>query len=141
MANLIKETFAQFHATESSRDTSQSYIKRYGPDQAKKELNRQFGQTPLFYVTEVNNSVVGMIRGEQDRIVNLFVAIKFQRKKIGSLLLRHYEIACEQEGAEIIRVQSSIYAIPFYVSHGYKKTTGVRHVNGLKVQPMKKIIV
>jgi hypothetical protein len=37
-------------------------------------------------------------------------------------------------------LRSSLYATPFYESVGYKKTTGIRHFHGLRIQPMKKIL-
>ena len=33
-----------------------------------------------------------------------------------------------------------MYAVPFYQKIGYKKTTGIRNLHGLKVQPMKKVL-
>jgi hypothetical protein len=35
-------------------------------------------------------------------------------------------------------LRGSLYATPFYQSMGYRKTTGVRKLHGLKIQPMRK---
>jgi hypothetical protein len=36
----------------------------------------------------------------------------------------------------MIRIRSSLYAVPFYRKLGYKKSTGVRGFKGLKMQPI-----
>jgi len=45
----------------------------------------------------------------------------------------------------VIRVASTLYAVPFYQAVGYKKTTGVRAMrsfdgSGFEYQPMRKIL-
>ena len=40
----------------------------------------------------------------------------------------------------ILKVYSSLYAIPFYQKIGYKKSTGIRWKKGMVCQPMKKVI-
>jgi hypothetical protein len=49
------------------------------------------------------------------------------------------------KGIKVFKLLSTIYAIPFYLSLGYKKSTGVRRIHsfegeGLYSQPMKKLI-
>jgi GNAT superfamily N-acetyltransferase len=67
----------------------------------------------------------------------------YQRRGIGRKLVERFEQECIRLGATQIKVASTLYAVPFYVEMGYKKTTGVRTGwsfggSGLKWQPMKK---
>ncbi|MFC1647489.1 GNAT family N-acetyltransferase, partial [Patescibacteria group bacterium] len=39
-----------------------------------------------------------------------------------------------------LKISASLYSVPFYLSVGYKKTTGIRNHKGIKFQPMKKDI-
>jgi hypothetical protein len=46
---------------------------------------------------------------------------------------------------QVVRVAATLYAVEFYTGLGYKKSTGVRPAwsfggQGLKIQPMKKIL-
>jgi len=50
-----------------------------------------------------------------------------------------------EQGGKVIRVSSSMYAVPFYLKMGYKKSTGVRKSwsfdgYGFPIQPMRKVI-
>ena len=62
---------------------------------------------------------------------------------IGTLLVEQFEQACLELGGEVIRLASTMHAIPFYQKLGYKKSTGVRagwsfDGEDFKWQPMKK---
>jgi hypothetical protein len=52
--------------------------------------------------------------------------------------VQKYETACLRAGSRELRVRASLYAIRYYESVGYRKTTGVRDFHGLSVQPMRK---
>ena len=89
--------------------------------------------------------IVGVLRGKPDRLQSLFVRKDHHRQGIGRNLLETFEQACLQQGATVIRVAATLYAVPFYQKLGYKKTTGVRpgwsfEGNGLVYQPMKKVL-
>jgi GNAT superfamily N-acetyltransferase len=101
-------------------------------------IRARFKSTPFFFIALHDIRVVGMIRGRRNRIVNLFVEGAYHRKGIATQLTRRFEAACRAAGESEIVVRSSLYAVPFYASLGYKKTTGVRNLHGLQVQPMKK---
>jgi len=56
-----------------------------------------------------------------------------------------YEAECRRQGSRAIKVQSTLYAVPFYQAQGYKRTTGVRRMRsfegeGLPYQAMKKVL-
>jgi hypothetical protein len=58
-------------------------------------------------------------------------------------LVERFEQESRQQEVTVIRVASTLYAVPFYLRMGYKRSTGVRsgwsfEGSGLKYQPMKK---
>jgi GNAT superfamily N-acetyltransferase len=86
-----------------------------------------------------------VLRGRSDKLQSLFVREDYHRQGVGRRLVERFERACEQEGAVAIKVQSTLYAVPFYLALGYKRTTGVRPMKsfkgtGLQYQPMKKVL-
>lgn len=89
--------------------------------------------------------IVGVLRGRQERLASLFVRGDYHRQGLGRRLVAAFERACVQDGAAVIRVAATLYAIPFYTALGYQKTTGVRNGwsfegRGLRYQPMKKVL-
>jgi hypothetical protein len=77
-----------------------------------------------------------VLRARENHLVNLFVDGENHRQGIATRLHRRFEAACKRAGFDTVDVRSSLYAVPFYQSVGYKKTTGVRSMHGLRVQPM-----
>jgi len=76
--------------------------------------------------------------GRKNRIKNLFVLGEEHKKGVGKKLIKLFEKEVKKRNYNHTKVNSSIYAIFFYQKMGYKKTTGIRNFNGLKIQPMKK---
>ena len=90
-------------------------------------------------------AIVGVLRGRADKLQSLFVRADHHRRGIGRRLVMHFEQACRQQGSSVIRLQATLYAVPFYRALGYKKSTGVRtgqifDGTGFKYQPMKKVL-
>jgi GNAT superfamily N-acetyltransferase len=88
---------------------------------------------------------VGVLRGRPDKLQSLFVRKDHHRRGIGRQLVAHYERACRRQGATVIRVQATLYAVPFYLAVGYKRSTGVRSCQIFEgprfpYQPMKKVL-
>ena len=89
--------------------------------------------------------LIGVLRGRKDRLQSLFVRGDRHLQGIGSRLVLCFEQECVQQGATVIRVASTLLAVPFYQKMGYYKTTGVRSGwsfggSGLQWQPMKKVL-
>jgi hypothetical protein len=60
-------------------------------------------------------------------------------------LVERFEGECRQQGSTVIRLQATLYAVPFYIRVGYKRSTSVRSARifdgtGFKYQPMKKVL-
>ncbi len=103
-------------------------------------------QADMVFVAEnAQGEIVGVLRGRKDRLHSLFVRGDHHGQGIGRLLLQHFENECRQLGGKVIRLASTLYAVPFYQRLGYKKSTGVRagwsfDGEGFQWQPMKKIL-
>ena len=59
--------------------------------------------------------------------------------------MTRFEQECARQGGSAIKVAATLYALPFYLEMGYRRTTGVRAYrgfggSGLVYQPMKKIL-
>ena len=84
--------------------------------------------------------MVGLAMGNKGELIVLFIRERHHGKGIGRRLMRRFERECARQGSARYRVRASLYAIPFYLKMGCKKTTGVRNFRGLKVLYMKRII-
>lgn len=142
VALLIKKTFKRFNSKDYFKKSAvHEFINSFDPNKNTiSKIYEKFLKTPIFYVAENNNKIVGMVRGRPDRIVNLFVDEVYQKKGIGKKLVEKFEAVARKYNTKEIKIRSSIFAVPFYEKMGYRKTTGIRNFHGLKVWPMKKTI-
>ena len=106
---------------------------------------------PIVLVAEEAGAIVGVLRGGRvdgrGRTVlqSLFVAGDHHRRGIGRRLVGRFEGVCLAGGATVIKVASTLYAVPFYRALGYRRSTGVRtgrsfQGSGLPYQPMRKTL-
>ena len=139
VAELIRKTFSKYNLNEGTPEAVQSYLDKYDPKKmGEKQVRGRLESTEIFYVAIENKKIVGMVRGIKGRVVNLFVDGKFHGKGIGKKLMKKFEEQGFDE-RNAINIKSSLFAVSFYISIGFKKTTGQRNMRGLFVQPMKKI--
>lgn len=140
-SKIIIETFKKFNNKEGTKKVVNDYISKYNP---KKEninnIKKNFSQSPIFIVAEINNKIIGFIRGTKNRIHNFYIKGDYHRKGIGRILISQFESTARRKHSKIIKVKSSLYASTIYERLGYKKTTGIRSKKGLRFQPMKKIL-
>ncbi|MBN1964290.1 MAG: GNAT family N-acetyltransferase [Anaerolineae bacterium] len=102
-------------------------------------------QADIVVVAEAEGEVVGVLRGRHDKLQSLFVSGAWHRQGIGRRLVEAFEAECLRLGPTVIRLQATLYAVPFYLSVGYKKSTGVRLMRvfagqGFPYQPMRKVL-
>ena len=149
IGQLIADTYSQFNLSFASPEEK---VLLLGPFQHarsskvthQKTIARAL-QADIVFVADVDGIIVGILRGKKDKLQSLFVGGEYHRQGIGRKLVEHFEQECVRQGGRQIKVQSTLFAIPFYQAMGYKKTTGVRLMrsfegNGLKYQPMKKVL-
>ena len=139
VAALISDTYAQFNSREGTKRAVRDYVESYSPDgKGTEEIHKRFSRTPHCFVALNGSQVVGMVRGIENHLINLFVDGDYHRQGIATHLVQRFEKACRKAGFAEVVLRASLHATPFYELIGYKKTTGVRNFHGLKVQPMKK---
>ncbi|MBN1402202.1 MAG: GNAT family N-acetyltransferase [Anaerolineae bacterium] len=112
-------------------------------DPAHRERIAEMIAAEMVFVAEERGQIVGVLRGRPDKLQSLFVRVDRQRRGIGRRLVEHYEATCRKAGSQVIRLQATLEAVPFYLALGYKRSTGVRTCTifdgeGFPYQPMKK---
>ncbi|MDD2758339.1 MAG: GNAT family N-acetyltransferase [Patescibacteria group bacterium] len=98
----------------------------------------KFKKTQIFFVAIDRNKIIGLIRGNPGKIVNLFVDGKYHHNGTGKKLMERFQAEAKKINSKEIKIKSSLYAVPFYKKMGFKKTTGMRNFHGLKIWPMRK---
>jgi GNAT superfamily N-acetyltransferase len=102
----------------------------------------------MVFVADDEGEIVGVLRGNTKRmgqLMSLYVRGDYQWYGIGRRLIERFEQDCLWEKVRQVKLAAKIYAVPFYLKRGYKRSTGVRtgfsfEGRGLVYQPMKKEI-
>ena len=149
VGKLIADTYSMFNLSFASYEERDLFLGpfRYArsPETSHKEAIAQVIKSAMVFVAEDDGEIVGVLRGRKDRLASLFVREDHHRQGIGRQLVERFELECLRQGATAIRVAATLYAVPFYLAVGYKRSTGVRRGGsfqgrGLKIQPMRKLL-
>jgi predicted N-acetyltransferase YhbS len=149
VGRLIADTYSHFNLSFLPFEQQGLFLGpfRYASsqEQSHREAISRVVKSAVLLVAEDNGEIVGVLRGRLDRLASLFVRGDHHRQGIGRKLVEHFEAAVQQEGATVIRVASTLFAVPFYLAVGYKRSTGIRkgwsfEGRGLEVQPMRKVL-
>ncbi len=144
---LIADTFRAFNLDYAPPDKQELLLGPFRHARSLEDAHRQaiadVIQAPTVLVAQVDNRIVGVLRGSPGRLHSLFVDAGSHGHGIGRDLLERFELACRQQDVSKITLASSLYAVPFYRRLGYKKSTGVRYGRcfdgaGFPTQPMQK---
>jgi GNAT superfamily N-acetyltransferase len=149
VGRLVAETYARYNLDFASRELRDKmlgpfrYADSLDPNH-QAEIARVL-RAPVVNVAHIGDVIVGVLRGSPGRLHSLFVAGDHHRQGIGRQLMETFEDYCRKKGAAKITMASTLFAVPFYQSLGYKKSTGVRCMRsfegeGLVYQPMKKVL-
>ncbi|MEA2001235.1 MAG: GNAT family N-acetyltransferase [Actinomycetota bacterium] len=151
---LIADVYAEFNLSET---TPCQRVSMLGPfafahsSIAKhQEALASAISAPSVWIAEQDGEIVGVLRGgrtdERGRTVlsSLFVDGQHHRQGIGQALVQRFEQEYAAKGANVFKLAATVYAVPFYLSLGYKRSTNVRFTHsfgepGLQYQPMKKV--
>lgn len=149
VGRLIADTYAVFNLSFASPDDRARFLgpfrhARSSDATHKREIVKVL-DAPIFYVAEDRGEIVGVLRGRKGRLASLFVRQDHHYQGIGRRLVARFEAEMCTQGISVIRVAATLYAVPFYLKQGYKKSTGVRTSwsfdgYGLPYQPMRKLI-
>lgn len=117
----ITSIFRDTIRTINSKDYSEKQIQIWssGADDIQEWKDRI--ENTYFLVAEIKNQIVGfsyLINGNQ--MDGLFVHKDFQRRTIGSKLLRIMESRASVNGFEVLKTDVSITAFDFFDSHYYE---------------------
>jgi GNAT superfamily N-acetyltransferase len=146
---LIADTYAEFNLSFASPEERSLFL---GPFQQarssleahQKDISRVI-HSEMVYVAEDAGEIVGVLRGREERLGSLFVRKASHRRGVGRRLVQRFEQESIQRGVRVIRVAATLYAVPFYLAMGYKRSTGLRlgwsfEGHGLQIQPMRKVL-
>lgn len=153
VGRLIARTYSAFNlgfATPGQRSALLGPFRfARSADPARREAIARAIAAPLVLVADDRGTIVGVLRGgrldHRQRVVlqSLFVAGSHHRRGVGRRLVEQFEKDCRGRAAMVIKVASTLYAVPFYQALGYRRSTGVRTMSsfegpGLPYQPMRK---
>ena len=152
---LIADTYRTFNLSEMTAEQQNAMLGPFAHarsnDPSRQREIAEALRAPSVWVAEGNGSIVGVLRGgrvdERGRTVlqSLFVSGKYHRLGIGRKLVERFEKEYTARGVTVFKLLSTLHAVPFYLSMGYRRSTGVRGIHsfdgvGLPSQPMKKVL-
>ncbi len=144
---LIAETYRKFNLGFTCPEEQQKllgpFYYTWSADQSHRDAITRVLRAEMIFVAEDGGQVVGVVRCRPGHLQSLFVSENHQRQGIGTRLVAACERWCDGQGSGVILLAATLYAVPFYHSLGYKKSTGIRagwsfEGRGLLYQPMKK---
>ncbi len=149
VGRLIADTYGAFNLSFLPAEERDPFLGPFQHARSAEEAHQaaiaRVIQAAMVLVAEADGEIVGVLRGRRDRLQSLFVRGDHHRQGIGRRLVERFEAECVRQGAAVIRVAATLYAVPFYRALGYKRSTGVRlgwsfEGRGLPVQPMRKVV-
>jgi GNAT superfamily N-acetyltransferase len=149
VGQLIADTYGEFNLSFVPTADRGPFLGPFqyarSPDRTHREAVARAIRSEIVLVAEEDGEIVGVLRGRKERLASLFVRGDRHRRRIGQRLVERFEQESQRQGVTVIRVAATLYAVPFYLKMGYKRSTGMRagwsfEGTGLKIQPMKKIL-
>lgn len=135
VSNLVARSFNEFIAPDFAEEGIEEFFNYANP----RSLAKRSEGSHFVLVAEADGEIVGMIEvREMSHISMLFVDKAHHGKGIGRELLRLAleHIKSESSPPEEITVNSSRFAVPFYQSLGFAKTSEEKTINGVVHIPM-----
>lgn len=149
VGRLIADTFGEYNlpsvAAEQRALLLGPFLNARSQDPAHQAAIARAIHSEMVFVAECGGEIVGVLRGRITRLGSLFVRGDCHRRGIGRRLVERFEQVVAAQGGSTVKVASTLYAVPFYLAAGYKRTTGVRAyhafgASGMAYQPMKKVL-
>lgn len=149
VGRLIADTYGEYNLGFASPEEQ---LKLLGPFQfarstaeAHRAAIAQAIRASMVFVAEDDGEIVGVLRGRKERLQSLFVRADHHRQGVGRRLVQHFEQECLRQQSTVIRLAATLYAVPFYLALGYRRSTDIRsgwsfEGTGLRYQPMKKMV-
>jgi GNAT superfamily N-acetyltransferase len=149
VGRLIADTYGEFNLSSFPAEQRNlllgPFLHARSPEKDHQEAIAQAIRSEMVFVAECDSEIAGVLRGRPTRLSSLFVRGDYHRQGIGRRLVARFEQECALQGGTVIKVAATLFAVPFYLEMGYKRTTGVRAYrsfgsSGLVYQPMKKVL-
>jgi len=149
VGTLIADTYSTFNLGFAPPEARGAFLGPFqhagSPDRARQDAVAAAIRSELVLVAEEDGEIVGVLRGRRERLASLFVRGDRHRRGIGRRLVERFEQESLHQGVRVIRVAATLYALPFYLAMGYKRSSGVRsgwsfEGRGLPVHPMRKAL-
>jgi GNAT superfamily N-acetyltransferase len=146
---LIKDTYSKFNLDFVDQEDLPDFLGPFAfagdEDPAHQAAIEHLIHSQFVFLAEVEGKIAGVLWGRMDRLGSLFVDPDFHHQGIGRRLVERFEREVCDKNGNVIRVASSLYAVPFYLKMGYKKSTGIRKSwsfqgYGFPIQPMRKVL-
>ncbi len=136
---LVWKVFSRFNAPEYSEEGVKKF-RQFLDDATLRKMFRT-GDYRIFVFT-AGDRIEGVISLRNNNHISLlFVDEKYQKKGIGSRLLRYLCSYCKDwEDQEFITVNSSPYAVEFYHKYGFRDTDTVKFSDGISYTPMRYLL-
>lgn len=137
--SLAWRTFMKYDAQDYTQQGIESF-KNFITDSIlyKMFINRAY----LAFGAFENGKIVGMITLRNENLISLlFVDSAYHKKGIGRALIHFLcDYIVSEEGINLVRVNSSPYAVEFYHKLGFKDTDTEKVSDGISYTPMELLI-
>lgn len=149
VGKLIADTYSQFNLAHLSPGEVKlalgPFQYAWSDDETHNEKIAIMIRSEWVFVAVDEDKIVGVIRGRQGRLASLFVRSEYHRQGVARGLVARFEEECQKYAPMVIRLSATVYAVPFYIKMGYKRSTGIRSgwsfdYHGLPMQPMRKVL-
>lgn len=146
---LIADTYERFNLAHLSPEELQlglgPFEHAWSQEETHKEKIASTIRSEWVFVAVDEDEIVGVLRGRKERLASLFVRDDHHRQGVARMLVARFEQECQKYAPMVIRLAATVYAVPFYIQMGYKKSTGLRSgwsfdYHGLPIQPMRKVL-
>lgn len=117
--DLIYEVFVVCNKEDSTQKLIYRMETLYWPGYDHKFTLKHLKKTPLFFIAKEHTTIIGIIRWNKNKIVNLYIDKNKQGMNIWHKLLETFETEARKIWSEKIRVKSSKYWLSFYLHHWY----------------------
>ena len=116
VANLIAETMRVSNAGDYPRERLEPLIAYFSPEKLCQLATERYVLVAL-----ADQRLVATGALDDDQLATFFVHPHYQRRGVGTRLLRALEHAAREAGTRRLRVEASLTGAPFYERHGYRR--------------------
>ncbi len=135
--NLILEVYYETEVNNDTKEGTAYFVSIYANEEHILKLINEGSLKAYGYF--IDGELVGVTSiHNDDEIMHLFVKKSFHGRGIAKALLKHICERSKERGIKRIHLDSSRYAINFYLSHGFTKESDEVRVDGMVYTPMHK---